>query len=112
MALQVNNYQLPQGVVLPAAYLKITEAAIRMDDQPPDANGVIVAAPRLAGSPPFPDTPSVTLANAPDLAGVSAAQLSTAAPVNSAPSPPGAAVTADQLYGALSQGLGVPNTMV
>jgi hypothetical protein len=105
MALQVNNYQLPQGVGLPAAYLKVTEAAIHMDDQPPDSNGVVVAVPtvviffkvykdaasRLAGSPPFPDTPSVTLVNPPAVA---------------------AGAFVDQLYGGLALGLGVPNIVV
>ncbi len=105
MALQVSNYQLPQGVVLPAAYLKITEAAIRMDDLPPDANGVVVAVPtlvifyrvykdattRAGGLPPFPDTPSVTLTN---------------------PPPVVAGAVTDLLYGALALGLGVPNIPV
>lgn len=105
MALQVNNYQLPQGVVLPAAYLKITEAAIRMDDLPPDAKGVVVAAPtiviffkvftdagaRLAGAPPFPDTPSVTLVNPPIMV---------------------QGTIIDVLYMGLALGLGVPNLPV
>ncbi len=105
MALQVNNYQLPQGVVLPAAYLKITEAAIRMADQPPDANGVVVAAPTIVifyrvfkdaaaaqgGVPPFPDTSSVTLVNPPITVSGS---------------------ITDVLYTGLALGLGVPNTMV
>jgi hypothetical protein len=100
MALQANNYQLPQGVALPAAYLKITEVPIRMEEQPDGTSVPVVtiyykvfkdSAARQGGVPSFPDTPSVVL-------------------TNPAPVPSGALM--DQLYAGLAQGLGIPNTLV
>ena len=101
MALQVTNYQLPQGVALPAAYLKISEAAVRTQDNPDGTSSAIVtiffkiykdAVSRQSGVPSFPDTPFVSLAN----------------PVLTA----GATDIMTQLYDGLAQGLGVPNVMV